>query len=372
MINLKPQSQNRQSKIQLKDGRMRIVKRQIHSAEDLQKELNKYGDEVKNVYETCATFLDPIGLHGNINKGGYKPIMMDWMCFIDLDDSNKGQVKLVLDYFKGKDQYKLWKVIQTSKNSFHIYYHDLNKDFLKQHPYKRMEYLKKKRMLLEKDLIEHGVAIDKGLMYDPYRTTRLLGSKNGNKNNFIVKEITILESQKAMTKFHPEHLNQKKVRPRNRTSSKFTFFKFMSNIVYGTKKQYVPFIMLPEKCPYKQVIKKLQKTYGIGTIVVFDYGDSKGLLALKLVSKERLQKILINARAINLNQQLVYDHSWIRTSKQLEYSPSPKIIGVFEAESKGAYSKPHIEFLKSKGININEENLAGTQNKILLARKRIA
>jgi hypothetical protein len=415
---LKPDSKHRQYKIQMLDGITRIVRKQIRSEQDLIKEIEKIGEKnIKNIYESASTFLDPLNVRGF--NSPYQPILLDNMLFIDIDKKGVEEVKKALFFMGQYSDYQLWKIVQSSPESFHIYYQDSNKTFLTDHPRKRIEFMVKRRKEIEDALIKAGIQLDKGITSDIWRVSRVIGSKNKNKNGFVCRDVTrellftgqvidtssstakracpnqdknmtisslksssflrvarhekypASESRKAMTNTTPSE-NQRQSRPEVRDPL-FYFFRFTTNMVYGLKEQYVPYIEIDKERNYERLVKLLQEKYNIGTIYVFETDTKYCLLGLKIFDERRIQKIMRFSNACNLNTFLKYKHSWIKLSDCIyEDRVVPlNFIDRIQQDVKGVFSSPHAELIKKRIGTEKMESFAGTENPIMIAKMEL-
>jgi hypothetical protein len=351
---------------------MVIIRKQIRNAEQLEFYIKKYN--AKNVYESVSTWLNPLNVRHKNPTRGYliaDYVLLDSMVFIDIDKQDKSEVLKVLEFFKDKEEYKLWKIV-SSGGGFHVYYDDLGlKQALgKMHPKHRIVFLQDRRRALEEALIKAGIDLDKGILLDPFRISRVIGTWNGNKDA-PCSEIT-LESLTAMTLNNTSVLSKS---PRSRVRGPSIYlYKFISNMVDGLKDQYTTHIEITKNRDYSVLAKQLQKRYKVGTIYAFDTGNRIALISLKIFDRRRIEKILKYAKAENLNSFLKYGHSWIKLSETLtdkEIYPM-NYLEMFYSETNGAFSIPHSKFIINKvgELGFNEMNhvMSGRENKVRIAK----
>ena len=372
----------RQVRIELEDGKFVVLKRQIHNSKQLQNILINLCP--KNVYISCAQWLNPVNVRHKNSRRGYKiadMLLLDCDVFVDIDKDSPADILKTIKFFKQhEDEYTLQSIIKSG-GGYHVIYKEINlsKELGLIHPEERIKFVENKREKLEISLIKFGIDLDKGILRDCMRIRRCPGTLNGNKNYAECKEIniTILESLTAMTtKGSPLTNVQTETRPRISVPF-FNSYKFISNIVEGISNQYVFYAEIDKTRNYKPLIKKIQTMYYPGTVYVFELPHCYGLLALKIGSARRVEKMLRFCKALNLNQFLRYKHSWIKTSSILR-SPDRnnldgshalsvlhssgdvtihevKLIDIWPAHTKGVFSNPHAHFIKQY-INENTFN----------------
>jgi hypothetical protein len=261
----------------------------------------------------------------------------------------------------------------------------------KLHPRDRAEFLKKQRKILEKSMLKARIKLDKGIMVDPYRVSRVINSFNGNKNKkcyslmdsnspFLGTEFYLTTPNVTsrlglpyideahgnancdvpVNNYSPESSksndllsNKHPVQPivgdlRPGVSKPNIFYKFISNIVYGVNNNYVPYIEIRKERNYKILTRRLQDKYNLGTIYVFETKERYSLLSLKCCDKRRIEKILKFAKSENQGQFEKYGHVWIKTSDLIKDGKKEenKLIQIIPGEIKGNISRPHQNFIK--------------------------
>jgi hypothetical protein len=118
------------------------------------------------------------------------------------------------------------------------------------------------------------------------------------------------KSIKELTKKPSEaKANDRTVRPHPKHESKRPglscshYYRYVTNLIKGTKSNYVTVIKW--KRLNKPLLRKLQKTYALGDLIIYKLNSYFYIISTKAVSFRRLQKILKVAHSINysdLNQ----------------------------------------------------------------------
>jgi len=148
--------------------------------------------------------------------------------------------------------------------------------------------------------------------------------------------------------------------------------KQISNSVYGSPNNYVPVLKYPIK-PSSRRIRKLQKTYLLGDVYLFQNHQEFVAISPKTVQKERLEKIYRKAGCWkSLSELAKFRQNWVFCSNIYSLDSSKildtfKFIDIYENNVNGYYSKPHLRFL-NKFFKKEYSNQIGTKLKVYTAR----
>lgn len=148
--------------------------------------------------------------------------------------------------------------------------------------------------------------------------------------------------------------------------------KQISNSVIGVKNLYVPVIKL-KYCPSPRLIRKLQKTYRMGDLYLFQYHSGFFLIGPKVFQKERLFKIYKAAKAwASLKELQTYKQNWITISNAIDESIYSKIetfkyLSFHENSANGWYSNSILYWLKRFNPK-DYENMIGNKPTVHYAR----
>lgn len=317
-------------------------------------------------YQSSSFWLSPKTLHGKQLRGAGYPIRD--RCFLGaellLDFDVKGSWEAMqqdiikaLDFFKGKP-YKLQRIQFSGSHGFHVIYDDKT-------PYKakmsqqRLEEFKKRRIRLKAKLEKLQLqTLDIKLITDPYRIYKVPDSHDYS-TGYKVQEIkeedmrlkpiqTILGSlEKAMTGKRPFRDIGRGRPSRIRLPSQ----TFITNQVYGVKDGYIPSIIVSKLRLH--LIRKLQKSYSLGTLHFFIRNDIFVIMGVKVVCFKRLLKIYHAFNAMNLSTLMNLGHSKVYLDA--------KYIGDMPVVTSGWYSRPHSYFLQKIGADVFTENLIGIE-----------
>lgn len=364
---LLPDSRFRQFRIETREG-IFLTLPSIRTPQDLQKHVIKYAP--KNVYCSTSCWLNPSRVRFKRRTQGFRNILLSNLILVDIDNNNIENVKKTLSYFEQRKDAQLLKLCHSG-GGVHLYYIP-TENLSKITPKKRISYIQKKRRIIEKEMIEAGIDLDRGIMTDIMRVCRIQNSLNGNKDYAPCREVTPESLNEAMTGLNPSR-NARSVPRTGVSGPSFKHFKFITNNIKGTKLS-VLYIEIRKEKNYKRIALDIQKTYNLGTIYVFDTGDRYGLLSLKALSKRRIEKVMRFARASNIGAFFKYGISRIITGKKDE---TIKLIDIFPGDCKGQFSRPHYNYIKTKVSYIDEiqdrQTLIGSEkNNIFVAVKREA
>ena len=113
--------------------------------------------------------------------------------------------------------------------------------------------------------------------------------------------------------------------------------------------------------PKNYKIPNILGKFNLPTMYVFDNGDYYDYISLKLVSKERLQKIMNATKSNNAHIFRKYGYTWIRVNSTYIYH--------IENKSDCNISKSHAWFLEKKGVKVDYGKRVGWQKpKLFQAR----
>lgn len=280
---------------------------------DKDSKLLRYIKENKNILDSYVSLNDYYDVK-NIDKSKY-PRVKHYRSCIDLDDITKENAKKVLSLLK-ENNLKYDYILQTSKNSLQIVL-DGNKDKL----------LKK---LMEKNKIDFCPTT----LNDKKRVIRLFHS---------------IHHSKLKTKFLDEDLKGFKGIPLSKIKEekqKHTFFyKFLRQRVNGIKKNDRSVLYYKSDLLNLSKINYLQRRFNLSDCYILFYPKERqkyGYLFPKAIQNSQLKKIQKSNNFIRISK---------KRNGKLILAPEPKLFKIVPYESKGYWSLPHMNFLRSLGVN---------------------
>ena len=385
---LKPNSNWRLYKMQLRNGCWIKIKNQIREPEQLREILIK--ETPINVFSSTSSWLNPL----NVEHPSYKyadRVLLGNLVFIDIDEHNNKVFNEVLEYFERNPRYKFWKA-KDSGNGYGIYYEDTKKISIKD-PHKRIRWLRLERIKLLMDMVNKGItAFDWRMVIDPFRISRVIGTLNEGEK--VCKEINAplqVEDSPERPKADERGRNLLPYTPPTEyqrsaptgLGASAHFYIFIDSQIYGIKDKHCAYIMKRKEFSYPRfvkLLKKLQECHKLSDFYVFETEKHYAGLCLKGVDRIKFLRILRYAKATNLNSFQKYRHSWIRTSNivgndESDVEEKPKFIEVIEKPEyrHHFHSRPHIDYLDSLGVQVKDyNNLFGSnKNKQLIAKVKV-
>lgn len=386
----------RHFRFRLADDTFFKVHRKIRSWPDLRKQF--LSTLPLDVYYSSACWLNPHKVGSRTEGKILKNIMIscDLVFDIDVNDEEirtleqaKSQTISLKNFLISKG-FEVRYVAFSGSKGFHIVCNDPwgnEKGF--EDPKQREKDALEKRKQIVREAMAKGIFFDKKVTIDTRRIIRLPGTLNSktalictvlkdNQLELDIKKIFKLATANGIVapripQFEGDDLGlrpAKSLREKNgRLGVRPTlennnyFSTFLTNNIPKTQLK-VPILEIGKWKSLKSVsniVAKIQKKYGIGTVYLFDDQDRYVAFSLKAVSRRRLEKILFNADSLNLNACKKYGCTYFRvgSSKTLDgttIQPAPKFLRTILANIKGQTSRPHHEFLNSVGIKIETVN----------------
>lgn len=327
-------------------GRWITITRKIHSNEQLRRYLIKYAPA--HAYASVNEFLS---FH-NIDHPTYQfiknPIRSHLWIEFDFDQSSppeckKGCLEAIRLLPEGRVKVpKEPSRIVCSGKGFYLYYED-------------RFYTDEEKELVIKYLLEKNIPIDSrysknhkliSTMIDSKRISRLENSVRPSGE--ICQPLTMQElidypiqrepqMPEAMTRIISRNSEvEPPIVDKEPTS---TYQYFLLNRVLG-KKCFIPIIKLKKG-------SRINDVYKLGLVYQFDDSEHSWFISPKIVSRERLLKILRAFKSLNYNEFRRRNILLFPTSPQLgTKKPKPVFIKKQGIELPGVYSSRHLSFLK--------------------------
>lgn len=385
---------NRVWTVQDINGKTRTNEKKINTIRKL-KEL--IGKNPNRIYVSVAQFGNPHKVYGKTpKKAQYK--IADSLFFgsellFDLDSEYDLNVahhdgKEIIWFMKDIPEYELSKISFSGKKGFHILYKDLYPTY-EQDPIKRLKAVEERREKLINRLPKIET-IDNNhieIIKDQFRVHAALNTVKAE-TGFLVKEIPrkdfLYLTTNSIKKRHIHRVvrptkpmidediiaTSKSEKERATLISYPYYYKFIDNMIKGIKERYITVLKYPKDKDVCPMISKIQRKYRLSHFFVFRYNLVDMYINFKVVDKPRLEKIMREAKPMNLNSFLFYGHSWIPITEAVDsngkkVNDKPELINVIFSRCglKDAHSRPHARLL-----NINFNVMAGDKrNKICKA-----
>lgn len=329
------------------EGGWRKIPSKIHTKEDLVKWIIKRG--ALDVYYSTSKWYNP---HLVSKKGEFGSqmvadnLLLDNDLVFDIDaeepitieslEKAKLTTKIIHQIMKQfESRYKLEYLSWTGCKGFRLSYEDTQLS-LPEHPLHRLEYLDQERKLfIERLLLEIeekspatqkralGQNLDKKITLNPLCVVRLLGTVHSSTGfistripvsrlnrsiEFILSQIPyvgkarpVIPHEREMTKDGGRSTPRPQLEHRGMHVSGLTcppLFPpdkkyFMTNKVLGIKRGFIPFFTYQKNQKYYQKeLERLQEKHQLGHIYIYDDGEKYCCIALKVMQRRQLQKVL--------------------------------------------------------------------------------
>jgi len=343
-LKLKPDPQHRLYKFQLQNFSWVILRKQTRNEKDLLKQLIRF--QPLNVFSSVSTWLNPLNIEDP--KMYADEVILDSWLYIDIDSHKKSILKKVRNKMKDLKIAGEWDY-GNSGNGFFDYY-KLNLMSI-QNPEARYIY----HQGIKKQIINKLKDVDVPVSIDINRISRVIGTYNEGKE--------LCHSLKGrMKRFKGKKKEKKEVE--KKVPKLYYSYKFITNVVEGTNNLCVPILKFKGKPPN---LRKVQEKFKLSTFYLFETHNSKIVICLKVIDKNRLKKIMKFAKCES-NAFEKYGFIWIRTSKLItnqglkDKKPRLKKIILEKRFDKEVHSRPHLDLLKHFGIEVKYPNLVGNKS----------
>jgi len=385
----------RHFRFRLADGSFYKVKRKIHNPKDLREHLVRKAP--LDVYYSTACWLNPHLLGSRVEKDVLKNVMIS--CDLAFDIDFGGEIKTLEDarlqvialngFLESRGINVRYSAFSGSKG-FHVVCDDpWNDEIAEENPVKReVEAIERRKRIVEEAKAE-GIVFDEKVTVDTRRIIRLPGTIN-SKTGFactVLSKKELESDARKIIKLASRHVMIAPRIPRKREmTGDFIAAKSLGHLgrlgvrptpdhgpCYSTfTTSNIPGTRL--KIPVLEfggwrkteeitdVIKRVQRQYGLGDIFVFTDGTKFTAFSIKAVSRRRVEKILSAAGSMNLNACRKYGCTFVRVGKSIGLngevvSREPELIKTLESSLRGQASRPHFEFLSSLGVKIHGEEI---------------
>jgi len=384
----------RHFRFRLMDGSFYKVKRKIHSSRDLQEYLIR--EAPLDVFYSTACWLNPHLLGSRVEKDILKNVMIS--CDLAFDIDLGGEIKLedarkqtiaLNEFLESKGINTRYFAFSGSKG-FHVVCDDpWNDEISEGNPVKReMQAIEKRKKIVE-EAKSRDIVFDEKVTVDTRRIIRLPGTIN-SKTGLVCTVLSKKELESDVGEIIKSAKRQDITTPRIPLFGKMTrdfivgkipgllgrlgvrptpeqgpcYSTFITSNIPGTrlKISILEFGGWMSVEDITDIIKRIQRQYGLGDVFVFSDGNKFTALSLKAVSRRRVEKILFAAGSLNLNACRKYGCTFARVGKSVGLNGKvvrrePKLIKVLESNLRGQASKSHFEFLSSLGVKIRGEGL---------------
>ena len=369
----------RHFKAKLADGKFIQNRRKITSAEKLYEMLDGY--DVAALYHSCAYYLNSQLVRGNLVSS--KETLFLFSNFLidldaignDLEQCRKDALKII-KALKGS-KYGLKAVNFSGRAGLHLVYALKYKPRIKDIE-ARFNFYKE-----ETSRFQAQIAKLKLKTYD-YKVTEIFRvyacpysfKSNGNMVTPLTKkELTqnlyTLLTSKSIVLSEPNG-NDGVFRPlkrhgKDRAEVRSFHFKYLDNMVNGTKANYITLLEHYNFMP--KLLKEIQAKYKLSDFYVFEIGKRIYSLNLKCVSFEREMKILKAAKSLNLNTMAGRKHIPIIITAIKDNNNKMASMIKFEGIIKSPYglkdihSRPHCNF-----FGVKYENMSGVEKQMTYER----
>lgn len=311
-------------KKKLSDGRMIQNKHKIMSAYQLYRFLE--GDDVIALYYSVSFYGMPHLARGNLstlqeNAYLYSNIILDFDAIDgDLEQARKDAVKALTFMENNNILYRLTEVTFSGTKGFHLVYSLMKRPKIKDRQ-ERFSFYNEETLKIRNQIIKLNLKTYDYKVTEIFRVYAVPYSFKANKNQVIPLTLEELktkdlykkktsnnhrfgEPSKGNDRYFTVAKGKKRGRPKVRPA--FIIFKYLDNMVKGTKANYVTVL---EHYQYnKNLLMRLQKTYNLSDFYVFKIGSKIFSVNFKCVSFERLSKILKASKSLNLNTLINRKH----------------------------------------------------------------
>lgn len=306
-----------------------------------------------NAYCSITQWLNPKKVEHPNYLADRIPIETDLWIEVDQQEGVNpiNEINNIYKYLIGR--YKFNRCVSSGRGAY-LYY---KMPYCKiDNPKDRLKYWNKIRKEVITELYQNGFKVDVWVNHknqlqspciDNFRVTRLEGSirqNNGLKCNLIdINDIMDIDYTLLSYKNEENHthaLNTLKT-PRS--------YYFITN--KANDKNYILHLVFNKRYFDKDIIKTIINQYNLSDIYIFHNENYIHLISLKLISKERLLKIMNYCKSSNKSVFEKYNHSWIRLD--LNY------LGKINGKITNHISKPHNWYLNWLGIKTDYKRLVG-------------
>jgi hypothetical protein len=383
-------------KVEYTDGSFTQNSKKINSVEKL-RELLFWGDRLPSkVYVSVAKYLNPHKVFGKKASRAVwviaDTLFMKSDLLFDLDSKKDlniafNEAKRIINFMKYEEDYELKNIRFSGKKGFHLLYRD-NNPIKEPNPILRLNMTEDRRLKLVDRMPELKTIdnIHKQIIADQFRVHAALGTIKAE-TGYEVKEIPEYIFINKPLDYIKKHYIHRVVRPhrsmiadehiltsksgeeRTTLSSNPFFYYFVDNMVRGIKDMYIPVLKYPKGKADLKKLKKLQEKYNLSKFFVLLYNNVWTFICCRVVDEKRLDKIMKDAKPMNLKSWLHYKHAWIPISEAKDIHGKilwkPQLLGTLESGIvKGPHSRPHANLFKAK----YEEMIGAHKNNVCKAK----